>query len=408
MSFQVESVQNPAVEGETATPIEVAKSAAQRTTATELEAALRGLREGKTTEHEAMAVLDRLMDERMERLLANKTDGPFARGTGLGLESLAKAVFARMTEAPTNWHQCIVFFLTSTEADDEPMKQWLPLMLAGSWLMVLIQCAACLAVVIGVALPSCRSSDQCPDGQYCQVGFSNRCGFCGSNAPLIMQVNDVTGQTFNAIFDPNFAGYNTTLVKQVCDNDGLTCGDLCPLEKAEDLKGTGENYFRVSGDLNGRTCGQSCDFNYEHRIARGADLNSRDSVVIGFNSGGDWDLGYSTEHVRQWCEYCVYATTYDVDPVSQFGRMRDVVSAMGNLDWLALLFASFIVSFQLIGELKDIHLCTIALADAPNTVHHGWFKGLWVLNMLRKHMHPAVLLCHRGPITMRYTRVCYS
>jgi hypothetical protein len=65
-------------------------------------------------------------------------------------------------------------------------------------------------------VPSCQNSDQCPAGLYCQIGFTYRCQFCGSNAPLHMQTDASTGETFNAIFDPGFAGFNASLVRQVC------------------------------------------------------------------------------------------------------------------------------------------------------------------------------------------------
>jgi hypothetical protein len=344
-----------------------------KTTATDLETALRGLREGSVTEAEAMAVLERLMDDRIDARMA---------GIPGSLESTVKSIFARLTEAPTNWHQCIVFFLTSTAHEDATMRPWLPAMFAASWLMVLVQCAAAMGVAIGVVLPSCMSSDQCPSGQYCQVGFSNRCGYCGSNVPLYMQIDKATGDTYNAIFDPGFIGFNKTLVAQVCADPFVnTCGKLCPPE----------NYYMPSGDLNGRTCGQSCDFNYEHNLAKGNPV-VRDNIVIGFNSGGDWDLGYDVKRIEEWCNYCVHDITKDVDPVSQFGLLKDNVKAMGKLDWLAFFFACSIVSFQVVGEMKDIHLCTLALLHAPaEQLHPAWKGGLWALNMVRRWVFLTLL-----------------
>jgi hypothetical protein len=52
-----------------------------------------------------------------------------------------------------------------------------------------------MAVAVGTILPSCRGSDQCEPGLYCQIGFSNRCQFCGSNSPLFMQTDAATGDT---------------------------------------------------------------------------------------------------------------------------------------------------------------------------------------------------------------------
>ena len=35
------------------------------------------------------------------------------------------------------------------------------------------------------------------------------------------------------------------------------------------------------------------------------------------------------------------------------------VAAMGNFDWIALVFATVVIGFAVIGELKDIELCNV-------------------------------------------------
>lgn len=64
-----------------------------------LEAALKGLKDGSLSEQEAAAVVERLVDGRVDMLRAELTSPTVAR-TMLG--PLIQTIFAHMTEAPTN------------------------------------------------------------------------------------------------------------------------------------------------------------------------------------------------------------------------------------------------------------------------------------------------------------------
>ena len=44
--------------------------------------------------------------------------------------------------------------------------------------------------------------------------------------------------------------------------------------------------------------------------------------------------------------------------------LADNLAAMGPFDHVALAFAAFIVAFTVVGELKDIGLCSMAVAHA--------------------------------------------
>eukprot|EP01052_Picozoa_sp_SAG31_P034357 SAG31_NODE_4005_length_3672_cov_2.293031_3_plen_128_part_00 len=72
----------------------------------ELEAALRGLKDGSLTEQDAAAVVERLIDARVSRVdsrvdrLRAELTTPAEAKTILG--PLVQSVFAHMTEAPTN------------------------------------------------------------------------------------------------------------------------------------------------------------------------------------------------------------------------------------------------------------------------------------------------------------------
>jgi hypothetical protein len=201
-----------------------------------LESALAGLRDGSVTEAAAVRTMERLMEaklaadrgsmmglDRAIRSVFSHLSGecedaahltvslvastPCARAACRG--GLTRAGAVRSAEAPTNWHQGMIFYLTSEDPQDAGMRARAPLLFASSWAMVLLQCCTALAVTQSTVLPSCKTSDQCPAGLYCQIGFNDRCQFCGSNVPLVMQHDD-DGGTYNAVFHERFVGYNAT------------------------------------------------------------------------------------------------------------------------------------------------------------------------------------------------------
>ena len=68
-----------------------------------------------------------------------------------------------------------------------------------------------------------------------------------------------------------------------------------------------------------------------------------------------WDCSVSTadEHFLVCCPCTVLTTEFCL---------------MGCSDWVALIFSCVIVSFQIVGELKDIELCTISRQRKRDTV----------------------------------------
>jgi hypothetical protein len=336
----------------------------------ELEDALRGLKDGSVSEAAAAELIERLVDVRIAQ--------------SAGLEATIKSVVAHLTEAPTNWHQAVVFFVATSELEDEAMKAYVPAMFATSVLMTVVQCMTAMAVFISTILPSCRTSDQCPAGLYCQIGFSYRCQFCGSNAPLIMQF-DVDGiGTYNQVFDENFRGYNHSTVAAVCADPWVnSCPNVCPEGTAKDV-----------GDRMGRNCDTLCnDFAAEGSMDMLGVAPPRDELRLGFNNMGNWDLGYSTTRILEWCNYCVHDVTGDVDPLTQWGLLEANVESMGTPDWVAYMFASFIVSFQVVGELKDIQLCNLAMEHAGSAISPRWLFGLQFVGFMRRWVFLTLLTC---------------
>jgi hypothetical protein len=367
------------------------------TTIADLEEAFVGMKAGTVSEAEAVRVMENLLRTR-EAALETRLAAP-----GGLLESSIKSTMARLTEAPTNWHQATVFYLTTTDPKDTQMRARAPLLFAGSALMVLVQSATALAVAISTLLPSCESSDQCEAGLYCQIGFSNRCQFCGSNVPLYMQTDKFTGDTYNNIFDASFAGWNSTYIKALCHDPYIgTCGGLDCLEG-------GANVDMVM-DYQGRTCGDECD-------GTGMDGTDGDGEGMryrfkGLSSAGGWQLGYTKVRIREWCDYCVLPNDDGVHPTTQTGLLESNVNAMGTADWVALFFACFVVAFQVVGELKDVTLCSTAIARAGGALHPGWRYGFLVINAARRWIFLTVL-CVSVPLLVVYKggdalNVCFN
>ena len=93
--------------------------------------------------------------------------------------------------------------------------------------------------------------------------------------------------------------------------------------------------------------------------------------------------------VASWCEACVRndGTVHVVDVVG--GNL----AAMGPFDTVALAFASFIIAFTVVGELKDIELCSMAVAHAGDKLSKGWRLALgFLLGMRRWVFLPALVM----------------
>jgi hypothetical protein len=367
-------------------------------TRSDLEAALCGLRDGTVSEAEAALTIERLMDSRAEA----KLQAAGVRGSTV--ERYIMSAMAHLSEAPTNWcatrnryqqarrggdwisdlwwvalpvlrrHQTTVFALVTKDPIDAELRRKAPIYFAVSCAMVVLQCLTAIAVCYSTILQSCKTSDQCPDGLYCQIGFSERCQFCGSNAPLYMQV-DADGGVLNSIFHPRFKGFNRSYVAEVCADPWITsCPIVCP-----------QGSTRIM-DPKGNVCDQMCD-----NFAAGGEGEKwsggppREMLRMGFSNNGNWNLAYSSTRIREWCDYCVSATTWDVDTLTQPGLLDANVESMSPSDWAALLFAALIVGFDVVGELKDVHVCSLAANRASKEVLSPvWRVALQALNLFRR------------------------
>ena len=59
-------------------------------------------------------------------------------------------------------------------------------------------------------------------------------------------------------------------------------------------------------------------------------------------------------------------------------------SVMATVDWLALVFASYVIGLTIAGEVKDIQLCGIAAERAGENIAPRWRQALSFLSGIRR------------------------
>ena len=215
------------------------------------------------------------------------------------LSAAVRSAVAHLTEAPLNFHQATVMYAAEQSGDDGEAAGSAQLLLrrAGSLvlsaLMVLMQCMVAMGVALGTAFPACASSDQCAEkGTWCEVGGIDRCVYCG-DAPLPPQADPATGGTLNWADAPDYAGFNLTLVAEVC---------AAPTDR------------------------------------------------LGMDGLGS-EISFPRAGVVSYCETCVF-NDGQVDELTAASLTQANVAVMGPFDWFALVFATVVVALTTNGELK--------------------------------------------------------
>eukprot|EP01046_Picozoa_sp_COSAG06_P059018 COSAG06_NODE_12063_length_1427_cov_2.798345_1_plen_291_part_10 len=267
---------------ETANPVAEKADVEQQPWAQFLEAHAAGSTSDELSARLLLAAVD-------ERILAQAQD---SGSSGLS------AMINRLVAANTNWHQCTVYCLTTEAEEDAELRAKAPLLLAGSCVIVVLQCATAMAIYVGNFWPACASDDFCQKGEYCNLEIT-RCARCGAEPPLPMQTN-AAGETFNYNLDPRFVGYNSTAAAELCAD---------PV------------------------------------------------AMIGVDALGQ-PTPYSARTVVAWCHSC-FAVEHEgrsgsVDPMTGPMKATMMVDSMDQLDWAAMFFSAVVVGFAVARELQDI------------------------------------------------------
>lgn len=229
--------------------------------------------------------------------------------------------------------------------------------------MVLMQCVAAVAILYGSIIPSCSDNSQCDrTGLYCttkKFGFCGYCGFHGAGfggPPL--QVDQATGLVWNSGTDPGFQ--NRPIL-------------LAQIEGAVDWSGK-YNYTVATAHCFGdrSLCGY-----------RQTDVHT---VVYGCEETVD------EAAVTRFCDACVHPTHVDTTMFYE-DVTHGNLAAMNAFDWMVLVLATGVVATIMVGELRDIELCQLALDRTESKVPIGWRVFLRVLGIVRRYAFLPALLC---------------
>eukprot|EP01051_Picozoa_sp_SAG22_P014419 SAG22_NODE_1748_length_3664_cov_10.806171_4_plen_232_part_00 len=89
---------------------------------------------------------------------------------------------------------------------------------------------------------------------------------------------------------------------------------------------------------------------------------------------------------------CSPTTGYVEATTSQTYALANV-AAMGSGDWVTLVLAAFSIGLAIVGELKDIELCSTAVRPST-TLSSGWRYALTFLSVLRRFtLLPGMCTC---------------
>lgn len=93
---------------------------------------------------------------------------------------------------------------------------------------------------------------------------------------------------------------------------------------------------------------------------------------------------YPVGALVSWCEACVHPIDGTLDTTSFSTQSEFNRSAMGPFDWVCLAFAACIAAFTLVGEYRDIRLCSVAIVRAGRLLSPRMRIALIMLGGLRR------------------------
>lgn len=192
--------------------------------------------------------------------------------------------------------------------------------------------------------PACLDNDQCSqDGTWCKGNdgldavMGGRCDYCGGpTIPLLLQL------------DPSAA--------PSCSLRDPTTAECPTLNNADETFTGGFNTSYVAEMCASPVAGQQ-------RIGQTRKpVGDHDDHTIEDNGEGGFWYGWTADSAKRWCERCTKAETgFSVDPLTSRVFTRENTLAMQLPDWAALVLSCLLVGLTVVGELKDIDLCRLAL-----------------------------------------------
>lgn len=303
-----------------------------------------------------------------------------------------RSVFAFLTEAPTNFHQCTVFFLSSSDPEE---RKKAPLLFVGSVLMVLAQCLTSMAVVHGIVYQSCTENENCPMAGDMFCGAERRCVFCGEAVPLLQQGSCTP--------DPR-PEYSESFCVSTSETSGTETGTL-NLPQADDFIGFNKSYVQA-------VCQNPQLFS---RIDFGQWEDLIDFGQGGYRSHPMWDTNYGFwnfvhgdmagggDHIiENWCNACVHAETGSVNNILLSVLVNKNLAAIGRADWPALVFTAFVVGLAVAAEMKDTVLCVLACRKEATGAKLGlfWRVALQTTFLARRWIFLPALVYLPGALTL--------
>lgn len=229
----------------------------------------------------------------------------------------------------------VVYFASSVEPEDAIMRARAPFLFMLGALMVLGQLITAASIMVGSWLTSCGTNQHCPiDGKFCN-GYNGRCVHCGAIYPFVYYIDGKA--VVEAPTKPGFTGFNRTLAKEICMHP-------------------------------------------EHRFSQGG----QGGVVL--------QQEWSPKDVLNWCDACVSGPTSDVKETTEYSISVENVDSMVAFDWVTLVFCAIVIGHAVVGEIKDIFLCRLAIRHAGERLGRGWRVALITLNGVRRVRPPVLFL----------------
>lgn len=314
--------------------VESSGSVAAAATRQRLRDRLRGLKDGNATAEDTLDAMDEYFESKA--LLADPSKSSF---------SAVESIFAKISESPSNWHQAVIFFLSSTSPEDAEMHSKAPYLFVLSCLMITFQTATACAIAMGAWEPTCETSDQCERGLYCMTD-KGRCQFCGEDVP--MGIECAEGKGWSAC-QRSVKILNHTRASEICA--GVVEDPTMSVFNLVDPYGEGES-------------------------------EARDDVSEGIHA------------TLEWCDSCLHAVSGEVDPLDINTQMHLARNGMGIIDWMAFVCAGMVIGLAVAAEVKDVTLTAIALIRTQSEISSGWRVAAEILNAARLYMFlPSLVLC---------------